>query len=269
MNPFHFKPGTLLSVSGGRTSGYVLRRTIDENCGCLPKGVIPAFANTGKEFPETLDFVHAMEQEWDCPIYWVEYIPEAPGFKVVDYATASRNGGPFEALINKKKHLPNSAMRFCTEELKVKTLAALMASLGYADYTTVLGIRADEPRRVAKIRARIDAGEDIRLPLVEAGIGEAEIFDFWRNHPFTVQLPEGISNCDNCFLKGLRRVEYNLRQKPQSGEWWARMEAERGATFNKRISFAQLAERAEQWRNHPALPLFGEEEAQIACFCTD
>jgi hypothetical protein len=260
---------TLLSVSGGRTSGYLLHRTLQENGGTLPAGTVAAFANTGKEFPETLDFVHEMETRWNVPIAWVEYAPDAPGFRVVDSDCASRDGEPFAAMIEKKKCLPNQRWRFCTEELKVKVLAAHMASICYPDYTTLLGIRADEPRRAAKIRARVDKGEDILLPLVDAGIGEAEIFEFWRCHPFTVELPEGISNCDNCFLKGLRRIEYNLRTRPESGDWWARMEQERGATFSKRISFAQLMERADAWRDHPALPMFSEEEPAIACFCTD
>lgn len=276
MNPFHFKPGTLLSISGGRTSGYVLWRTLQENGGTLPPGVIPVFANTGKEFPQTLDFVREMGERFGCHIYWVEFdrivrfplvTPEAD-FYCTDYDNASRDGEPFKRLIRQKRYIPNSAHRICSEWLKTRTIRAFMERLGYYDFTTVLGIRADEPRRIAKIKARIDEGEDILLPLVEAGIGEGTIFGHWRNSPFTVDLPEGISNCDNCFLKGVQRVEYNLRKKPESGVWWSDREDEEGATFFKGVSFRQLMERAEQWRNHPALPLYPEEQ-QIACFCTD
>lgn len=46
------------------------------------------FANTGKERPETLDFVQECAERWDVPIPWLEYDPEAPHrTRLVDYTT--------------------------------------------------------------------------------------------------------------------------------------------------------------------------------------
>ena len=67
--------------------------------GQLPSEAIVCFANTGKEDEATLRFVQDCSEHWNVPITWLEY--RAEGYAVVDYATASRNGEPFEALIEK------------------------------------------------------------------------------------------------------------------------------------------------------------------------
>lgn len=56
----------VILFSGGRTSGYMLRRLIDSNGGIDDCTVI--FCNTGKERKETLDFVHRVQTMWEIPI---------------------------------------------------------------------------------------------------------------------------------------------------------------------------------------------------------
>jgi len=60
MNPYLINEPTVISFSGGRSSAYMLHQTLEASGG-LPEGSLFAFANTGKEMPETLDFVHACE----------------------------------------------------------------------------------------------------------------------------------------------------------------------------------------------------------------
>lgn len=62
----------LISFSGGRTSGYMLHRILEAN-GDLPDRVKVLFANTGREMPGTLDFVHNIEKNWGVDITWLEY----------------------------------------------------------------------------------------------------------------------------------------------------------------------------------------------------
>ena len=99
----------LISFSGGRTSAYMLSRIIAAYGGSLPPGVIACFASTGKEMPETLDFVHECGVRWDVPTIWLEYDPsgEKQRFRIVDRATASRDGEPFEARVKELRYLPN------------------------------------------------------------------------------------------------------------------------------------------------------------------
>lgn len=73
----------------------VERRTLPEEC-------IVRFANTGKEEEATLRFVRDCGERWGVPITWVEYRADAPGFAVVYFETASRNGEPFAALIARR-----------------------------------------------------------------------------------------------------------------------------------------------------------------------
>ena len=131
-NPFEIIERTCISFSGGRTSGYMLWRILDANGGKLPDDAVVVFANTGKEDEATLKFVHDCETNWNVPIVWLEYCAhEDPKqrFKVVNYQTASRNGEPFEAVIRQRNYLPNPVTRFCTAEMKIRTIHKYLKSI--------------------------------------------------------------------------------------------------------------------------------------------
>ena len=57
MNPFRCDGPTLVNFSGGRTSGYMLRRILDAHDGTLPADTHIVFTNTGVERRETLEFI--------------------------------------------------------------------------------------------------------------------------------------------------------------------------------------------------------------------
>jgi len=145
MNPYLIEGPALISFSGGRTSAYMLRKVLDAG---LQDDVHVVYANTGKEREETLRFIHEVELRWDVPVRWLEY-----GRGEVDYLTASRNGEPFEAVLAKHNKIPNPAIRFCTTELKIRVMRDFMKAEGHTHWDSVVGIRADEPRRVARLQA--------------------------------------------------------------------------------------------------------------------
>jgi len=267
LDPFKIDPPFLLSFSGGRTSGYLLRRVLDAYDGVLPTGGIVMFANTGREHPATLEFVQRISNEW-CRVYWVEYTAETPGWRETSFASASRDGQPFGELISKRKYLPNPVTRFCTSDLKVVPMRKAMRSLGHDDYTTILGIRADEPRRVAKLRG--DTERDIEMPLADAGIRSEDVLSWWAAQPFDLRLPNNdpaFGNCDLCFLKGSARIERVIRNDPTRADWWAEQESLRQARFRKdRPTYAQV---------RAAITIQGElfrpsdDDHAIPCECTD
>jgi 3'-phosphoadenosine 5'-phosphosulfate sulfotransferase (PAPS reductase)/FAD synthetase len=212
-DPFFIEGPALISVSGGRTSGYMLWRILQSHGGQLPNDVRPMFANTGKEMPETLDFVRDMSERWGVQITWVEYRPKTEAGKqhaIVDWHTASRRGEPYAALIEDRKYLPNVVARFCTVELKIRPMHRVVRECGWEDWINCVGIRADEPRRVAKLSARAGAETPDELaiaPLAVAGITVSDVSAFWRQQPFDLRLPNingrtMHGNCDLCFLKG-------------------------------------------------------------------
>ncbi len=63
----------VVNVSGGRSSAYMLKQVLDAHDGVLPPRCEAVFANTGRERPETLDFVQAMGERWNVPVTWLDF----------------------------------------------------------------------------------------------------------------------------------------------------------------------------------------------------
>lgn len=270
MNPYLITEPTCISFSGGRTSAYMLYQVLQAHGGKLPDEAIVCFANTGKEDEATLKFVNDCQTFWNVPIVWLEYdnADEVKDrWKKVDYLTASRNGQPFEKLIEKKKYLPNTFARFCTQELKILPITKYFKSINIEDFVTFVGIRADEPRRVAKMRGNKDIKE---TPLATAGIGVNDVLEFWSKQPFnldtvTVNGNSLLSNCDLCFLKKADHLLSLVRDKPERAVWWANMESKVGARFNQsHPSYNDML-----MFNAKQTGLFDPNEEAIACFCGD
>lgn len=278
-DPFRIDGPTCISFSGGRTSAYMLWRVLQANDG-LPAEAVVCFANTGKEDEATLRFVRDCGQHWGVPITWLEYRNDDAGFAVVNFETASRGGQPFEAIIQKRNFLPNPVARFCTVELKIQPEHKFLRSIGWTEWENMVGIRSDEPRRVAKIRANPSngkAGAERIMPLAEAGITKRDVSEFWMRSTFDLGLPNmgGITmhgNCDLCFLKGAAQIQSLIAEKPERAIWWARMEtsitnakiADGGRFRSDRPSYAQMAAFAAAQRD-----MFDFNEEAIACFCGD
>ena len=275
-NPFIINDPTCIAFSGGRTSAYMLWRILEANGGVLPENVLVCFANTGKEDEATLKFVKDCEDNWNCKIHWLEY-QDSPDpktrFKIVSYETASRNGEPFEAVINAKQFLPNVFMRFCTQELKIKVIDKFIESLGMKvdEVDRLIGIRADEQRRVAKVGLQ-------NCPLAQENITSLDIGKFWENNNFDLNLPKiglnTLSNCDLCFLKGDKLLYSLIKDKPSRAVWWIEQEEKlqqmitdkerKGiATFRKNsISYSAMMQNTFDQSD-----MFSDES--IACFCGD
>jgi hypothetical protein len=254
-SPFAIEGPAVISFSGGRTSGLMLRRCLDEGLGA---DVHVLFANTGKEREETLDFVHDVETRWSVPIVWLERLPSA-GFHVVTYETAARRGEPFEELIAERKFLPNPVARYCTTELKIRPMRDYMRARGYDYWTNVVGLRADEPHRVSRQRAGIEAKKerwDVEHPLHAAGLTVEDVRAFWRGQTFDLRLEPWEGNCDLCYLKGRAKKERIIRDTPDAADWWIEQERRIGQPFRRdQPSYSQLVQIARR----PMLPFTAED----------
>lgn len=270
-NPFAIEGPAVVSFSGGRSSAYMLSRIVESHGGSLPDDILAVFANTGREHPATLDFVRKMGDI--CPIVWAEFDLDCDGqyaYRVVDPCSASRNGEPFEKLIDKRRMLPNPVARFCTADLKIRTIARYVKSLGWDEWTDVVGIRADEPRRWARIKS--DSNRDIALPMVEDGTTLADVLRYWKGQDFDLELPgndPAFGNCDLCFLKARPKIEKVMLSIDGASDWWIKQEAKgvggRASTFRTdRASYAEMqAQVNEQGR------LFDDaiEDEIVDCYC--
>ncbi len=280
-DPFIIDEPTCISFSGGRTSAYMLWRVLQSNNGKLPDQAIVCFANTGKEEEATLQFVKDCQDNWNVKIHWLEYQwneDSKKRWRLVDFDTASRNGEPFAAAIKSRRYLPNPVTRFCTLLLKIRPFAQYLKTLG-DDWQQMVGIRADEQRRVVKIRNRPDEeGFSRIMPLADAGVTKQIVGEFWRNNSFDLGLPNmnGVTmhgNCDLCYLKGGHQIISLIQEKPSRAIWWAEMEdmvstlvdKKSGAVFRSdRPSYASMIKFNKEQMN-----MFDKDEEAIACFCGD
>ena len=127
-------------------------------------------------------------------------------------------------------------------------------------YVSLIGLRADEPRRIAVVQNRaglarndwtLPDGDSIDeytvFPLDDAHITRDDVDAYWRGQPDDLEIPSDValSNCVYCFLKGtraLRAVHAHIEgsaalhpelETPRAGtpcdwRWWAALEARYG-----------------------------------------
>jgi 3'-phosphoadenosine 5'-phosphosulfate sulfotransferase (PAPS reductase)/FAD synthetase len=243
-----------ISFSGGRTSAFMLHQILEAN-GDLPDRCQVMFANTGREMPQTLAFVHECSVRWNVPVVWLEYdrVNNRATYRVASWDNHSMYGEPFEMLVRRKKYLPNTVMRFCTTELKVLTMKRyLTKQLGWKRWSAAVGIRADESRRI-----KHDSKDcwSYWYPLADAGVTKRDIRDFWNSQPFDLQLENvngatPLGNCDMCFLKSEKILANIAKTMPDKADWWIRMERETGSTFRKDrdlAAFTEFVGRQSDW----------------------
>ena len=235
-----------ISFSGGRTSAYMLYEILKANDG-LPDNAFVLFQNTGKEMPQTLDFVQEISERWNVPITWLEYeVTEdgKNGFNVVNHSSASRNGEPFDKLIDKYGRLPSARIRFCTGILKIETGQNYLKSLGWKHWHNAIGIRADELRRTTyKVKGRATP----IYPLADAGKTKQDVELFWSQQPFDLNLPmvNGKTikgNCDFCFLKSEATLAMMAREHPELAQWWIDAEKRTGNRFERKRDLATFVD---------------------------
>ena len=246
----------LINFSGGRSSAYMTKRLLDQGI----ENTIISFQNTGKEMPQTLDFINECDKRWNLNIVWLEY-RYGNNFEVVNYENASRDGRPFKELIEYKKHfLPNTLIRYCTDQLKIQTVRRYLHSIGIKEWTSQVGIRFDEPRRWAKLRNSPNY-IDVEMPLVKMMIVKENVLSFWKDQDFDLKLNEPYGNCDCCFLKGKGKLSIIAKEKPELFDWWIGQEDKKGNTFKKEIRYKQILE-----KSHSQIGLW-DGDPSFECFC--
>jgi 3'-phosphoadenosine 5'-phosphosulfate sulfotransferase (PAPS reductase)/FAD synthetase len=252
-----------VSFSGGRSSAMMAKIMLDNYD---RDRLIFMFANTGKEMPQTLDFVHDCDAKWNLGVVWIEYDKDEK-FRVVSRKTASEDGRPFAEMVEKRKYLPNTVKRFCTSELKVNPMKKYLQSLGFKSWDCAIGIRYDEPNRYRKLKG--NSGKDVWdyvFPLYDFKITKKQVFDFWGSQSFDLKIPSEYGNCDFCFMKGLAKKVGQARKMPERIDWWIEQEEKVKATFNKEYSCKTIKHLALQNELFTSAQM---NEPEISCFCGD
>jgi 3'-phosphoadenosine 5'-phosphosulfate sulfotransferase (PAPS reductase)/FAD synthetase len=283
-NPYFINEPAAISFSGGRTSAYMLYKVLEAHQGSLPKNVKVIFANTGKEMPETLDFVKACSDHWGVEIIWLELSamqrekkPDKRAvitteYRVVNHQTASRNGEPFKILLDAIPAMPNVVGRYCTAELKIRPMTKYLTDLGFElPVLTLVGIRYDEQYRASKINGTTSHGQEKYLPLWVDEVDVRVISDFWSSNNFDLGLQghngdTAWSNCDLCFMKSKSRRLSIMKERPDLSTWWINAEKLKGSQFRREEpSYEQMQIIATDQGQ-----LFDfDDDPSIPCFCGD
>ena len=222
----------VISFSGGRTSGYLTKRLLEEKNKW--KDVIVIFANTGQEHEKTLEFINNCDKKFGFNTVWIEAIAH-PGerktstAKIVNYKTASRDGRPFEDVIA-KYGIPWSKAGHCTRELKEQPIKNYLRELGLNKTNRVMaiGIRADESHRKSKVAEE----NNFIYPLIDWDIDKEDVLSWWEDQDFDLEIPEHMGNCVWCWKKSYIKLVTVMREKPEAFDFPERMEKLHGRTGN-------------------------------------
>ena len=280
-SPYFISEPAAISFSGGRTSAFMLYKILEAHGG-LPDYVKVIFANTGKEMPQTLDFVQRCSDEWGVEIVWLELseitmsrrgedAQSSLAYRVVDHTTASREGEPFRLLLNESPTIPNAVARMCTKNLKTRVMRFYCDDQGMQrGCLTYIGIRGDEQRRALKLHRQKSEGFLCELPLYVDGITVADVGNFWNKQNFDLELPNnnGVTdwgNCDLCFLKGRRKRMSIIQARPELADWWIAAEKFKGQQFRpEEPSYERMKIIATTQGD-----MFDFDDETIPCFCGD
>lgn len=270
------KDPSVISFSGGRTSGFMLAKVLEAHGGKLPEYVKVVFCNTGLEHPKTLDFVLNVSKNWGIEIVWLEYVGRKiePRYKTTNHKDASRNGEPFGILIDERQYLPNPVARFCTVELKIRLLDRYMKDVygdSFKKHNQLIGLRYDEPRRVANIKKNTRRNPAL-TPMFDARHTLPDVMSFWNKQPFDLDIPQHQGNCQGCFLKSRYRLDLVAKETPEALDWWIEQEKKmigsvvaRQHTFRKdRPSYENVIKQSRM-----QLPMFPDFDDTVSCHCTD
>lgn len=275
-NKYFMKDPSVISFSGGRTSGFMLAKVLEAHGGGLPKYVKVVFCNTGLEHPKTLDFVLKCAEEWKIDITWLEYVGKKiePRYKTTNHKDASRNGEPFGILIDERQYLPNPVARFCTVELKIRLLDRYIKDVygdSFKKHNQLIGLRYDEPRRVANIKKNTRRNPAL-TPMFDARHTLPDVMSFWNKQSFDLDIPQHQGNCQGCFLKSRYRLDLVAKETPEALDWWIEQEKKmigsavaRQHTFRKdRPSYENVIKQSRM-----QLPMFPDFDDTVSCHCTD
>ena len=173
------------SFSGGKDSTAMLLRLLESG---MPVDVI-LFNDTGLEFEQLYDHIDKVEQYikryTDIGITRIK--PEHPfEFYFYDVPIHHRKQTDFNKRLGTDSHngfsWPGPKMRWCTDRLKTRPRTKFLRDFR-KEYNIIeyVGIAADEEYR---LRRKINKRENMRYPLVEWGMTEADCLKYCYDRGF-------------------------------------------------------------------------------------
>ena len=197
----------VVSFSGGRTSAYLVWLT--KSLGIEAKYV---FMDTGAEHPKTYDFVRNVARCFGVEVTClrVDVNPElgkGNGYSVISIDEIQQDLAPWKAMMQ-KYGVPYYGGAFCTDRMKLVPFKKYCDdTFGKGNYETWLGIRADEPNRLAQ-------KDGIRYLAEISDFEKQDVLDWWSKQDFDLNLDEWLGNCVFCMKKSDLKLAAAQRDEP-------------------------------------------------------
>jgi len=198
----------VVSLSGGRTSAYLAHLMKDRD----PETEF-IFMDTGAEHPKTYEFIRNIVKRWKIKLTCLRVIPNPEMNKPSTYETLtiSQIGPdlePWKRMLRKYGH-PYVGGAFCTDRMKtVPFIKYCDERFGRGNYTTWLGMRIDEPKRITP-------KPGIRYLAEISDFEKQDVIDWWRDQPFDLEIQEHLGNCVFCIKKSIQKVALAAKDEPK------------------------------------------------------
>ena len=219
----------IVSFSGGRTSAYLVH-LMEEKRKHEGWDVEYVFMDTGFEAPETYEFIRNVVKQWGISITVIRTVvhPEmnvGVTYREIPLDQMGPDLQPWKDMIA-KYGTPNINTPYCTSRMKTEPHDKWCDDkFGKGNYTTWLGIRADEPQRLTYYDPNFDMFS-LDIPeerairyLAELDLaGKHQINEWWSKQPFDLGIDEFAGNCVLCIKKGPNKLYAAAQAYPELAE---------------------------------------------------
>lgn len=199
----------VVSFSMGRSSGKTVLLALDE---FGVENVDIVLMDTGAEHPLSYQFAKDMVEYFGVNVVCLrgdfdQPLGKAVSYSVVEIGELKHDLKPFKAMM-KKYGTPYIGGMFCTDRMKLQPFKKYCDNkYGKNNYETILGIRADEPKRLRDkpfISYLADLCDD----------DKQDVLDFWSEQVFDLQIEEWNGNCVFCPKKSNLKLVAAQRDNP-------------------------------------------------------
>lgn len=183
----------VVSFSGGRTSAYLCALMIEK---FGRENVDFIFMDTGFEHPKTYEFIKNANKYFNLNLTCLrgdfsKPLGDGVDYKIVSIDECKTDLIPFLDMM-KKYGVPYIGGMFCTDRMKLQPFKKhCNDTYGKNNYETWLGIRIDEPKRLAE-------KDGIKYLAEISDFEKQDILNFWKKQPFDLQIDEWLGNCVFC-----------------------------------------------------------------------
>lgn len=252
---------TVNSISGGKTSAYIAANyPADYDVFALVRSSDESIRFKDRKLAQMVEdrlqmpFVGTLED--DIIINTIFDLEQFTGREITWVS-----GLTFDEVIEKRKALPNLAMRFCTTEMKIVPIKEWWQKEINEVVEMRIGYRANETRRANNALLKCDKKgiesdkfiigkhkngnnkwsilpfRKPNFPLIEDNIMKDQIDSWWSDKP--VRFAQ-LNNCVGCFHRSFALLRKMKDWQPNKMKWFADMESITGNQFKKEFAYNQV-----------------------------